>query len=642
MLACFPEPYPDEVFYSICARYGARMHYTSGRGVVRDLFGPVAASAVVDLPSHLDRLAANLTSISHLSANDYIEQHTLFPYYEAFQTEKCISQLRDDMRGDKGGSMHVRAGLAATRVTQPRWLRFCPLCVKQDRESYGEVFWRRSHQLPGILVCPIHGCDLEDSSAQIRPMVARQNFMAAENHVPPTYSPSYRHSDASSLFFALAQEAQVVLERKSSPLPLCVRQMLIQESLTQKGMLTPQNHVRYRLLAQSFEARYPTAILHELQSELDSSTQNGWLVEILRSRARIQHPIRYLLLLNFLGISVTQKPSPPQSGAPFGVGPWPCRNPACEHYMKAVIDTCAVTQTQERPIRLIGHFKCGCGYIYSQTAPLDAAAKGEPPIRLISFGAVWDRRLVELWHDPTCSLRSIAGSLKVDPTTVKRSALRLGLPFPRKAARVTHQPRTDALQPNISNVLSFEDIRDEHRKKWLQAARQHPHSGRKALRQMLPSSYAWLYRHDRSWLSEQQRVRRVQQPATKQRVNWSERDASCSGAIQVASERLRNKPGRPVYISRAALLNASGVAVTTHRTLRKLPETRSALEKCAESLEQFALRRVRWAAEVCLQSGGRLPRWRVVRLAGVGRLVGNLLVAHALDEAMEQIRGIEP
>ncbi|MBN1137926.1 MAG: hypothetical protein JXM73_15155 [Anaerolineae bacterium] len=53
MIGYFPEPYPDELFYSLCARFGARMRYPHKSAVMRELFGTEAAIAVVDLPSRL-------------------------------------------------------------------------------------------------------------------------------------------------------------------------------------------------------------------------------------------------------------------------------------------------------------------------------------------------------------------------------------------------------------------------------------------------------------------------------------------------------------------------------------------------------------------------------------------------------------
>jgi hypothetical protein len=55
MIGCFPDPYPDELLYSVCARFHKRVQYPNKKGTMRELFGDEAAIAVVDLPSNLSR-----------------------------------------------------------------------------------------------------------------------------------------------------------------------------------------------------------------------------------------------------------------------------------------------------------------------------------------------------------------------------------------------------------------------------------------------------------------------------------------------------------------------------------------------------------------------------------------------------------
>lgn len=39
-------------------------------------------------------------------------------------------------------------------------LKYCPLCVKEDKNKYGVSYWHRIHQIPIIDVCPLHFCNL--------------------------------------------------------------------------------------------------------------------------------------------------------------------------------------------------------------------------------------------------------------------------------------------------------------------------------------------------------------------------------------------------------------------------------------------------------------------------------------------------
>jgi hypothetical protein len=42
-------------------------------------------------------------------------------------------------------------------------LKFCPDCVRQDINNFGEAYWHRMHQVPGIFICLPHNCFLIES-----------------------------------------------------------------------------------------------------------------------------------------------------------------------------------------------------------------------------------------------------------------------------------------------------------------------------------------------------------------------------------------------------------------------------------------------------------------------------------------------
>jgi hypothetical protein len=77
MLGFFPTPYPDELLYSICARYQARMNYSSQSSTVLDLFETKKAIAIFDLPSKLQRLLASLPPGHDYTVDQFIDNHTL-------------------------------------------------------------------------------------------------------------------------------------------------------------------------------------------------------------------------------------------------------------------------------------------------------------------------------------------------------------------------------------------------------------------------------------------------------------------------------------------------------------------------------------------------------------------------------------
>lgn len=39
-------------------------------------------------------------------------------------------------------------------------MRYCPLCIAEDRKQYGEAYWHRKHQLRNVNICTRHRCRL--------------------------------------------------------------------------------------------------------------------------------------------------------------------------------------------------------------------------------------------------------------------------------------------------------------------------------------------------------------------------------------------------------------------------------------------------------------------------------------------------
>src|SRR3546814_18116907 len=73
-----------------------------------------------------------------------------------------------------------------------RSVRYCQACVADDRLAFGDAYWHREHQLPGVIVCNSHGCQLTDSSVCRSSSRDRLFFISlasvANEHEPPSAS----------------------------------------------------------------------------------------------------------------------------------------------------------------------------------------------------------------------------------------------------------------------------------------------------------------------------------------------------------------------------------------------------------------------------------------------------------------------
>ncbi|KYH30455.1 hypothetical protein CLTEP_26480 [Clostridium tepidiprofundi DSM 19306] len=69
-----------------------------------------------------------------------------------------------------------------------------------------------------------------------------------------------------------------------------------------------------------------------VQSTVNINEESNWLRIIVRKHRKTFHPIRHLLMIDFLGMSLEELFYVKQECKPFGIGPWPCLNAGAEHY----------------------------------------------------------------------------------------------------------------------------------------------------------------------------------------------------------------------------------------------------------------------------------------------------------------------
>ena len=68
----------------------------------------------------------------------------------------------------KGSTVHTRIGVAASNVKLKTNLWVCSDCIKEDMDTYGETYWRRVHQAPGVFICPKHETVLEETMVSVK------------------------------------------------------------------------------------------------------------------------------------------------------------------------------------------------------------------------------------------------------------------------------------------------------------------------------------------------------------------------------------------------------------------------------------------------------------------------------------------
>ena len=166
MIPYFPTLYEDELFYSGLCRYYCHTGCVSYHSVIPEIFNNVMDRPDIEfmnsLSSDMMRKVQN-----HYQPEEIIMRHTMYPYYVRFLPSSRKKEVYHALIDNKGQVRNLLSQVIG-KDGNDRFLRYCPLCVMEDRENYGETYWHRKHQIKGVVVCYRHGCLLKDTGIVIK------------------------------------------------------------------------------------------------------------------------------------------------------------------------------------------------------------------------------------------------------------------------------------------------------------------------------------------------------------------------------------------------------------------------------------------------------------------------------------------
>ena len=160
MIVYLPEIYPDELVYSWFCRFYVHSGYISHKMALQDILYKECNNPSKEFLGHLnlemEQMIKQLYSIDEL-----IIKHPMYPQYARFIPLEQKKMALYRIGYDFCDVHHLFTVLPRTGSEQN--LRYCPMCVKEDRYIYGEAYWHRKHQIRNMYVCPKHECMLIDS-----------------------------------------------------------------------------------------------------------------------------------------------------------------------------------------------------------------------------------------------------------------------------------------------------------------------------------------------------------------------------------------------------------------------------------------------------------------------------------------------
>lgn len=611
MTSYFPPPYPDETLYSILARYKMYNGNSSYKQTIQDLFGVTTKRSVPDLPSNIGILVKRFPQIN-MDPEEVIYKHTLFPFYSAFIPEDRVMKIIQNMINSDGSTIHTQIGVNGSSIDNNRTLKHCPECIKEDINSFGETYWHRIHQLPGVFICPTHQIPLVELRKKLYEYNQNQFLLVSE--VLFDNSSTFNCSKQTyEILLSFAKEAEWLLNNRITMADYAFYKNQYIVLLKNDKIASPSGRVDQKRWFKKFTQFYNYESLKLLESEVYENRTN-WIESIVQKHRKVFHPTRHILIIMLLWGNLRTFFSNKINYLPFGESPWPCLNPAHQFFRKRVIVDLKITICKDTK-RPVGTFTCECGFTYSRRGPdlepNDQFKRG----RIVDFGTVWKTELKNLIN-LGLSLREISRRLEVDPQTIKRQATLMELPFSWDGQQLDETKKIQRF--NITkDIAKFEDVIIAKRKSWLELMSQNPLMGVKALKNLNSSLYYWLYRNDREWISVN-RPKKMIERVRGEIVNWEERDKKLSTVVE---QILRNwneyEKSRPKKITKTAIAKKTEKPHLILNNQEKIPKTVELINSYIETQNQYNIRKLNWAIKELLNEGGQIREWALYKKAAI-------------------------
>ncbi len=578
MLYYWPHTYPDEILYSVIARY---LKISGSRGpkhLLHNLFDRKSISATLDLPSGLKHLIYNLEMFAK-DVEMILADNTLFPYYQSFLTPTKVEKVRHSMLS-KSGDIHTLIGINAGIFPAGKSPKYCPLCVKEDKSQNISPYLRRTHQIPSIQICTQHNIYLLELDKS-RVHFNKHEFLFLEDHLDQF---SLIEQNESIEYLNICKDIEKLLKGKQNPFD-ADDPFFYRKELFKHGLVKNANQLNIQALYKNFTDLYNDTLLAKFKSSVNLDNPSCWLKGIFRKHRKGFDPSRHILIHNFFKYLETKNGSL-EINEIENIN-YPCLNKVCEHFNQSIQTTFSrhIDHKSKRQITVV---ECNCGHKYTHSY---IASQHKYFVRIKEYGSVWHSKLNQLLVEKKMSIRAIARMLGCDSKTINKF----------KSIKVVGDstPKTEL---------------KEKQEIWQQHIRKNPKFGITELRKKKPALFAFLYRNCKEWLQKQQYHK--SKPNSKLRINWKARDLEILEELRIArSNALKENPKK--RITKSLLLIMVKKEKMFYNNQEKLKNCEEYLSKTHESKYFHRKKRLVISALEMKDEKAEITYWTLLRKAGI-------------------------
>lgn len=614
MINYFPSAYFDETLYSQIARYHQKSGNTCITHTNQDMFNGNKIVISDDFPSSINRLVKNLSFVTDISSKDIVENCSIIPLFRPFWTEERVDEILKLMYTSTCRSVHLKAGINGSMITQWEYFRYCPECISSDQEKYGEAYWHRLHQIPCVLICPTHKKWLRNSEYRKFEINADKYYSASDIEINSIDQPDLEKVNFKHLAIGIAEDIQWLLLKKIQPQSIESIKRRYLNKMKELGLVSCKGRIDQKSFVQEFTNYFKKEFLTEIGLLPDIDNTHNWISMMLRKYDVMPHPIKHILLIRYLYGNVKEffTQTEPHDRNLFGMGPFPCLNAASSHFLKNTINNYELKCSRNN--NKYGIFTCNCGFSYIRNERYKQYDDKYKYSTINKYGAVWEFKLVELIETKHLHLRTVAKQLNVDLSTIRKQVARLNLN--------TEYMKTDSKKRFMNKVTSRKDpdLIDKvvYRQRWLELIAKYPDYSKTRLKKECVHTFNWLNYHDKDWFLENSRE--IKRNYLTKKIDWSKRDEETLLKVSDLVKSEQQNCEKPCRITKDKIGDRLGILYLFRNNIDKLPKTKVYLLSVIEARTDFQKRKIEWVVDYLINHGEEVKEWRIRQLAGLTRV----------------------
>ncbi|WP_158283929.1 TnsD family Tn7-like transposition protein [Pseudomonas sp. OV226] len=519
--------FEDETFYSLCCRQHHFLAHLKTSETLAWLFGSDHCAITHDFPCNLDALNSQAQA-AWGDPISIIREHTILPLFFPFQSEQQIAAVVRTMKNVQIGSIKYRLGLLTGRFGAEHPLKACTACMATDRARHGTAYWHLTHQYPGVVLCPVHGLMLTEStinrqwSGSFQWTLPSEGFLAAATAPMPSATANN----------ALQQLGSGVQDLATCGISRCFNPTIVRSVYKEALMQLGKSKLERVRVAVSF-AQYASQLQpYPPLTSLPITAQRAeaFIDQLTRNPRGHCHPLKHLTLITWL----------------FGrLGPF--------------------IESYDRLSRLPHEISKIKRESSAKAVKVDEPMEGEMAKILVL------RKPKKL--KPQVRIEILECLQNGDSKDLICSQFGLSI------CTVNRLLRSEPAVLKSRSEKQQETVLLEHRTEWIAVITSQPGASTKSIRSVIPNIYAWLYRNDREWLLAQTHNLPSGRCGNYSNVDWHGRDCELAHLVNetlnrnYGTERKTKVPKVAVFTlipSLSRSLEKSGYYLKTRKLLSEI------------------------------------------------------------------------